>query len=82
MNILKLFLHLNADFAAQYNIFTNEVTCEGVKISLPCFEVLPLDPLVKTTFHLGEQRLVDLANPSIKVSYIHDAIIRAGLMES
>ncbi|XP_022162608.1 fatty acid synthase-like [Myzus persicae] len=54
------------DFPAQYNVFTNEVTCEGIKISLPCFEVLPLDPLVKTTFQLGEQGLIDLSNPSIK----------------
>ncbi|XP_060836307.1 fatty acid synthase-like [Rhopalosiphum padi] len=54
------------DFAAQYNIFTNEVTCKGIKISLPCFEVLPLDPLVKTTFQLREQGLVDLSNPSMK----------------
>ncbi|XP_025202615.1 fatty acid synthase-like [Melanaphis sacchari] len=56
------------DFAAQYNIFTNEVTCEGIKISLPCFEVLPLDPLVKTKFQLREQGLIDLSNPNMKTS--------------
>lgn len=61
--------------SAQYNVFTNEVTCEGIKISLPCFEVLPLDPLVKTTFQLREQGLIDLSNPSIKVSYITDVML-------
>ncbi|XP_025423656.1 fatty acid synthase-like [Sipha flava] len=52
------------ELLAQYNIFTNMVTCDGVKISLPRFEVLPLDPLVKTTYQLTQQSLVNLTNTS------------------
>jgi len=68
-------VNVYADFLAQYNVFTNEVTCEGIKISLSRFEVLPLDPLVKTTFQLREQGLIDLSNPSMKVSYIIDIVL-------
>lgn len=49
-------------------MFTNEVTCAGVRISLPRFEALPLDPFAKTTFQLGEQRLVNLISPNFDVS--------------
>jgi hypothetical protein len=67
--LCRLF-YLRTELLAQYNIFTNMVTCDGVKISLPRFEVLPLDPLVKTTYQLTQQSLVNLTNTSYNVSFI------------
>lgn len=49
-------------------MFTNEVTCAGLRMSLSRFEQLPLDPSVKITFQLDEQALVNLINPNFDVS--------------
>ncbi|VVC29215.1 Hypothetical protein CINCED_3A015604 [Cinara cedri] len=56
--------HLESEdiLPVNYNIFTNEVTCIGVKISLPCFEILPLTTM-SNTFQFREEGLIDLANP-------------------
>jgi len=50
-------------FFAKYNTLTNEVTCTGIKISLPYFDILPLEPINKTTLQLFEHGLVNLKDP-------------------
>lgn len=56
---------------ATYNVYTNEVSCPGLKIFLPSFDVLPLDPLATTTYLLHEQGLINLANPGFDVCFIN-----------